>query len=291
MELFDLDVLRTFVLLDELGSLARAAEAQRRTLSAASLQLARLEAQAGRPLLRKSGRRLVPTPEGRALLHQARRLLELNRQAFETLRTASVRGRLAFGLPQDVAEASMPRVLAAFARTHPQLELDIRVDRRTRLLEAFSGGLLDVILFWAPEKSLPGAEPVARFPMAWQAPLALKKAPVPLPLIVFDGNCFFRSAAESSLKKARLPYRLALLSDNLSAIWSGVEAGLGLTVRTDVGRKNGVRTLRPGAFGLPSLPDIGLHLKTRAKAPAAAAALVRLLKEGQGLQGPGFPEP
>ena len=60
----DLDVLRTFVTGQDLGSYAKAADRLGRSQSAISLQLRKLEATTGRTLLRKSGRGLAMTPEG-----------------------------------------------------------------------------------------------------------------------------------------------------------------------------------------------------------------------------------
>ena len=69
---FDLDVLRSFVTGIELGSFAQAADRLGRSTSAISAQLKKLEEQAGAPVLRKSGRGLVLTPAGEALLAYAR---------------------------------------------------------------------------------------------------------------------------------------------------------------------------------------------------------------------------
>jgi len=54
---FDLDVLRTLVLAVELGGFGRAALRIGRTQSAVSLQMRRLEDQAGQPLFARAGRR------------------------------------------------------------------------------------------------------------------------------------------------------------------------------------------------------------------------------------------
>lgn len=56
----DMDALRSFVLGVELGSFSKAADCVGRSASAVSEQMTRLEAQAGKQLLRKQGRGLVP---------------------------------------------------------------------------------------------------------------------------------------------------------------------------------------------------------------------------------------
>lgn len=57
----NMDVLRTFVTGLELGSFSKAAQRLGRSQSAISTQLRRLEEQAGKPLLKKSGRGLALT--------------------------------------------------------------------------------------------------------------------------------------------------------------------------------------------------------------------------------------
>lgn len=60
---FDLDVLRTFVTGVEFNSFAKAADRLGRSTSAVSAQLKKLEEQIGTPVLAKSGRGLVLTPQ------------------------------------------------------------------------------------------------------------------------------------------------------------------------------------------------------------------------------------
>ena len=82
----DMDVLRTFVTGFELGSFARAADRLGRSQSAISTQLRKLEEQMGQPLVRKSGRGLLPTPAGERLLAYARRILDLNDETVGAVR-------------------------------------------------------------------------------------------------------------------------------------------------------------------------------------------------------------
>ena len=127
---FDLDVLRTFVTGVELGSFAKAADRLGRSTSAASLHLRRLEDQAGRPLLRKQGRGLVPTDMGEMLLGYARRLLALNDEAMEAIREEAVVGAVRLGLPQDFAEGVLPPILARFTAAHRLTTMEASGQRR-----------------------------------------------------------------------------------------------------------------------------------------------------------------
>jgi DNA-binding transcriptional LysR family regulator len=119
----DMDVLRTFVTGFELGSFARAADRLGRSQSAVSTQLRKLEEQIGLPLVQKSGRGLALTTAGERLLSYAKRLLELNDEAVDTIRGSDLEGWVRLGLPQDFADTFLPAVLGRFSRAHPRVRV------------------------------------------------------------------------------------------------------------------------------------------------------------------------
>jgi DNA-binding transcriptional LysR family regulator len=274
---FDLALLRTLVVAADLGGLMRAAPRLGLTPSAVSLQMRRLEAQAGARLFRKEGRRLALAPAGELLLAFARRLLQLNDQGFAALGERASAGAVRLGAPQDVAERWLPRALARFARSRPGVAIEARVDGRVALLEAMEKGQLDLALVLGEPGPGP-AERLAELPMTWIASpgLALPSGGVPLPLALLDGPCAFRRAATSALDAAGVPWRLTFTSPSLPAIWAAVEAGLGATVRTPLGVP---ARLEAGWRGrrLPRLPAVGLWLCGGGDLSPAAAELQQIL--------------
>src|SRR5690349_3860450 len=94
---FDMDALRALVVGIELKSFARASAQLGRSQSAISMQLKKLEQQAGRPLLRRSGRYLAPTEAGEALLAYARRIIALNDEAASALGATSMAASVRMG--------------------------------------------------------------------------------------------------------------------------------------------------------------------------------------------------
>ena len=279
---FDLDVLRTFVTGFELGSFARAAERLGRSQSAISTQLRRLEAQAGRPLVRKSGRGLELTASGETLMRYARRLLELNDEAADAVRGADVEGWARFGFPQDFAESWLPKVLARFARAHPKVLVEVQVDRSAPLIEKTLRGELDAALVWGEGRETPHGETVATLPIHWigqpdWAGIAgLDGAPVPL--AAFAPPCVFRTAAVEALDAAGLPWRLAFTSPSLSGLMAAAEGGLAITVRTTLNMPPSLVVLDPEATGLPRLPAIPLALhRAEAEPPPGVARLTDIL--------------
>src|ERR1700756_3141278 len=75
---FDMDALRTMVVGVDLGGSSHAAMRLSRSPSAVSMQLRKLQNQAGQRLFKRNGRGLVLTEAGDILLQYARRVLTLN---------------------------------------------------------------------------------------------------------------------------------------------------------------------------------------------------------------------
>ncbi len=164
----DLTILRTLAAAAHLGGFGRAADRVGRTQSAVSLQLRRLEAQLGRKLFMKSGRGLVPTEAGEVLLAYAVRLLALNDEALEAVRGQGLSGRVRVGVPQDIADTILPDALARFARAHPEVLLEGRVERQDTLTRLLREGAIDLALIFADERP-PEGQDLGQVAMTWVA--------------------------------------------------------------------------------------------------------------------------
>lgn len=255
---FDLDLLRTLVFAVDLGGFARAARRVGRSQSAVSLQMRRLEAQAGQPLFEKAGRSFAMTAAGEQMLGYARRLLALNDEAVEAIRGAELPQTVRLGLPADFAETWLPPILARFTRTHPEVQLEVRVDRNLGLLDALDIGQLDLALVFGAER--PHGARLAELPMRWIAPRGFSwTRGDSLPLVMFAPPCAFRSAAIDALDRVGTRWHVAFTSQSLRGVWAAVEARLGVSVRTTAGLPARLTTLGAAA-GLPALPNIALWL-------------------------------
>src|SRR6202008_1057390 len=79
--MLDFELLRAFVAVADCGGFPRAAERLNLTQSTVSQQIKRLEAETGRPLLRRTTRSVALTDDGEMLLGEARRPLHLEQAA------------------------------------------------------------------------------------------------------------------------------------------------------------------------------------------------------------------
>lgn len=271
----DMDVLRTLVTAQELGSFNRAADRLGRSQSAISQQIRKIEAQVGEPLFQKQGRGLALTTAGELVLAYARRILDLNDEAVSAVRGFAIDGMVRVGLPADLAETWLPEVLGRFKRAHPAVRIEAVVDRNRSLLESVDKDELDLVVALGNE-ARGDAEQVGVLPLAWIGPASIERLWTrgePLPLVMYQTPCFFRQRALAALDAAGLPWRIAFTSPSLHGLWAAVEAGLGVTLRTTVGLPNCLRTVGD-AMGLPAVTPptltVSLHDGGRSLQPAAA---------------------
>ncbi len=271
---FDAEALRTFVAGIELGSFVLAAERLGRSTSAISAQLKKLEQQAGTALVQKSGRHLALTAQGEILLGYARRLLNLNDEACAAISASTVGGEIRLGLQEDFGEALLPAILGQFTHGHPNVQISATVTRNGPLLSAIRQDELDLALSWQSEESTPFSHSLGSLPLRWIAGSNSDLTPylrdgAPLPLLVFDAPCIMRSTAIAALDRAGIAWRIAFTSRSLSGIWAAASAGLGITLRTEMGLPAKLQIIEHKL--LPQVGDIGIILH-QSKNPLSAAA-------------------
>ena len=277
---FDMDALRTMVVGVDLGGFSHAALRLNRSPSAVSMQLRKLERQAGQRLFKRSGRGLVLTQAGELLLQHARRVLALNDEMGQALGAINDGGTVRVGISQDFADTILQGLLLRYAKIRPATHVEVRAGRTCALADEVANGRVDMALIWAPMGQGAG-DRIARVPAAWVGPATTpNKAPKDpvVPLAVFDSPCFFRDMAIEALSRARLSWRLAMTTPSLAGLWCGVRAGLGVTVRTALFLPSNIAIV-PASAGLPALPPIDIVLCCTASLSAAAQEFRDILLE------------
>ncbi|WP_216092291.1 LysR family transcriptional regulator, partial [Burkholderia sola] len=186
MKVLDLDAVRAFVLVADLASFTRAADALGTTQSAVSLKLKRLEAHLGKPLLARTPRVVKLAADGENFLPAARALLDAHERALGAISTGTV--RLSLGVSEHVAVPDLPAVLTSLHRQDPGLSLEMHLGASTSLLPQYDERRFDaVIARHEPGEDPPrdDATPLFTEPLAWlAAPDWAPRAGEPLPLAV-----------------------------------------------------------------------------------------------------------
>jgi DNA-binding transcriptional LysR family regulator len=144
----ELRQLAYFVAVAEERSFTRAAERIPIAQPAISQQIRRLESELGERLLVRDRRGVSLTAAGEVLLPKARATLAAardGREAVSALR-GLLTGRLLLGLVHPLPDRRLPRLLGAFHRAHPAIELTLIEDQTDTLLAALTTGALDAAL-------------------------------------------------------------------------------------------------------------------------------------------------
>lgn len=153
-----LQQLRLFEAVARLGSVTRAAGEVHLSQPAVSIQVKRLEAQVGMPLLESVGRTLRPTPAGQEVLAAGRDILgrlEGLEAALDGLR-GDVAGPLKVAAV-TTAKYFMPHLMGAFVKRHPKVRPVLAVINRANLLERLAGHQDDLFITGRVPEALPVA--------------------------------------------------------------------------------------------------------------------------------------
>lgn len=132
------------------GSITAAADALGYTTSAVSQQIAKLEKEAGQPLLERHARGVVLTEAGRAVVRHAERILvELQAADAELAEIRGLRaGGLAIGTFPTAGSSLLPLVVKEFKTRHPGVDLTVLSGRFSRLVDALRRRETELSLLW-----------------------------------------------------------------------------------------------------------------------------------------------
>lgn len=133
--MLDLRQLRYFVAIVDAGSVSRAANVLHIAQPALSQQLARLEAEIGTKLLRRSVRGVALTEAGSAVYRHAQTLLKLAAETVNVARGAGLgaSGRVRVGMPSSIAMILAAPLLQAVRELHPGILVEIHESPSTYL--------------------------------------------------------------------------------------------------------------------------------------------------------------
>src|SRR5436190_11869081 len=222
----DLDAVRAFVRVVELGSFTRAAEVTRTSQAGVSLKLKRLEERLGCRLLERTPRYVQLSARGAAFLDHARELLEVHDRALAVF--AGARRRLTIGISDHVAGPELPALIARMNAQDPQLLIEIRIGSSGDLLQSFDRRELDTVIVRLHAGRNDG-EILMHEKFGWfAAPGWQHRAGEPLPLATMAEPCGVRGMAGQLLDAAGVPWTEIFVGGGVAAVAAAVMAGLGV---------------------------------------------------------------
>jgi DNA-binding transcriptional LysR family regulator len=175
----------------------------------------------------------------------------------------ALKGFIRFGSPEHYTAGVLPKLLARFASSYPDVLVEMRCENSDKIKASVDSGELDIGLCTQISK---GGQVIYHDPVVWVTdPGFIIQKNKTLSLAVFEEDCIFRSWAIKALEKAGIEYRIVYVSRSISGILDAVRARLAIApiVKSNVppdlqmvGMEN----------GLPVLPISNIVLHT-VKAP------------------------
>jgi DNA-binding transcriptional LysR family regulator len=140
--------LRSFVAVADEMHFSRAARRLRLAQPALTAQIRQLEDEIGSPLFERTNRMRGMTIAGRALLPEARALVERADSLSRMVKQASLgeTGILRLGVIPPAATTTVARSLRRFVKEHPGVELSVRQGGQDRLTDELLTGDIDLVI-------------------------------------------------------------------------------------------------------------------------------------------------
>jgi DNA-binding transcriptional LysR family regulator len=263
----DLDLLRTLVFIAEEASFTKAADRVGRTQSAVTLQVQKLEALVGQPLLvRSKGGPVELTPQGRALVGSARAMLKLNDEALQALESKEVQPLVRLASSSTYVPCFLPPTMDTLRAKYPDLLVEVTEGYSCQLAPRVKDDAFDLVVCEG------GHEPRGwQTTVVWEGPLkwitsierpAFKRDPLPLSLPPGDcpwrppwkDDCYWRSAALRTLEQASRSHKVVAAAVTMEGLYAPVIAGEAISVSIGARLPPGLRVVEDDE-GLPLLPD------------------------------------
>ncbi len=269
----DLDAVQAFVLIAELGSFTRAAEATQTTQSAVSSKLKRLEKRLGCRLVERTPRRVELSVRGTVFLEHARELLKAHDRAFTAFR--ETRQRLVIGISDHVAGPELPALIARMNAQDPLMLIEIRIGSSSDLLQSLDRRELDATIVRSHAER-GGGEVLTEEKYRWYAASNWQhRTGEPLPVATMPEPCGVRVMAGQLLDDAGVHWTEVFVGGGVAAVSAAVMAGLGVSALTRRMLPLGAVDVGP-RLGLPDLPCLPIVLHSKVENGRARDTLAAL---------------
>jgi LysR family transcriptional regulator, low CO2-responsive transcriptional regulator len=278
------------------GSFAAAAAECHVTPPAVTMQMHQLEADVGLALFERSGRRFALTAAGREVLAAAERIevaLADCGAGLAALKSLAS-GRVAVGVV-STAKYFAPQMLAAFARAHPGIDIELVIGNREDTIAAFKSGRLDVAIMGRPPQDVEvESTPIGDHPQVIIAPpnhpLAKRRSLAPQEIagetvLMREVGSGTRSLAEGFLAQHGVKPRVGMEIGSNETIKQAVMAGLGIafiSAHTIAAEIDDGRLIVLDLVGLPEIRHwFVVRLAAKRMMPAARTLRDFLVAEGR----------
>lgn len=289
----NLEQLRGFVEVADLGHFTQAAAKLHLAQPSLSRQISSLEIELGAELFHRARGNISLTDAGETLLPRARRMLaDADTIRAEMGELAGLqRGRVRLGATPTLCISLVAEAMAAFHAAHPGVELLLTEAGSNVLIEQLAAGTVDMALITLSDALPVGGSALVRTPLlteelvvvssAEHAPVAEEgidlEALSHLPLVFFAESYDLRAVTDAAFRAAGLAPTPVIEGAEMDAVLRFVERGLGVAVvpamvLLDRPTLRSVRLVDPRL-----IRTIGLAHRSDVNPTRAAAAMRRVI--------------
>ncbi|MFC5405962.1 LysR family transcriptional regulator [Cohnella soli] len=276
--------LRIFQAVAREGTITKAAEKLGYVQSNVTARIRQLEAELGTPLFHRHNRGMVLSSAGKSLLNYADKIVGLLDEATKAVRWIDKPGGpLAIGSTQTAAAVRLPKLLAAFHREYPEVNLSLMTSHTQQLVDKVLRYELDGAFISSPHihpelRAVPAFDEqlvIIAPPSVRDLSDALKK-----PVLVVSAGCSYRDVLEKWLKTTS-PDRTATMEfGTIEAIIGSVGAGLGISIMprsvSDKQEESGVLRTFPLPPGFTNMQTTFVTRKDAAMSRALTAFIAAI---------------
>jgi DNA-binding transcriptional LysR family regulator len=268
--ILDISTVQAFLLVADLQSFTRAAEALGTTQASVSLKLQRLETLLGKRLVERSPRAVRLTNDGTAFLDRARELMTVHDRALSGGEPS--RQQLSLGISDHAAGPELVPMLERLHAVSARLSLAVSIGFSRDLLDAYDARTLDAVII-RREGSRRGGEKLVEDTFGWFATPTLRwQRGERLRLATLASPCSVRATAVRALEKARIGFSESFVGGGVSAVTAAALAGLAVAPLARRIAPPGLVDVGPG-LRLPPLGRSPVVLHSAVADPVKLAAL------------------
>ena len=228
----DIEALKAFRYVVELGTISQAAEKLNYSQSNLTMKLAKLEQELDTKLLHRHNRGCEVTDKGQELYEHAVQILLLMEKATNAMQEQHApKGTLQIGSIETTAAIHLPQLLMHYHSTFPAVALNVRTQPTAMLIEQVLNYQLDGAFVSGPvEHSLLHKKVVTHEELVFI--FARHQQPIleDVTILVFRAGCTYRFQLEKYLREQHIKTYRVMEMGSLEAILGCVHAGLGVTL-------------------------------------------------------------
>lgn len=275
-------------------SFVRASEELFLTQPAVSMQIRQLEETVGMPLFDKIGKKMYLTEAGRQIERTAHEVLGAIKNAQDSLAgLAGLRSGLVSVALVSTAKYFVPRLIALFRQSYPEIELRLTVSNRETLIQLLRNNEIDLAIMGRPPQEMDALSfPLARHPhVIIAAPGHRMAAQRKIKQVDLNDETFLireegsgtRLAMESFFSAEHVEPRRGMVMGSNETIKQAVIAGLGLgfiSLHTLALELKAGELVVLDVKGMPMMRTwYAVHLRNKHLSPATAAFKEFIIKQ------------